>query len=92
MKMVYLISYDIADEKRLQRIYRFMKGIGIHLQKSVFYAVLENSKLKRILNELNQLINEKEDDVRIYPLLVEFDSIIMGRGDKVPGGVWIYLD
>lgn len=92
MKLVYLISYDIADQKRLSRIYRYMKGKAIHLQKSVFYIALGNNGLHKILNEIKEIMNSKEDDIRVYPVLSDFDTIIMGRGDKVPGGVWIYFE
>lgn len=34
----YLIAYDITSEKRLNRVSRYLKGKGIHLQKSVFFV------------------------------------------------------
>ncbi|WP_353685943.1 CRISPR-associated endonuclease Cas2 [Thermodesulfovibrio sp. 3462-1] len=51
MKAAYLVCYDIADEKRLARIYRFMKGKGLHLQYSVFYCVLTPQQLKNLKDE-----------------------------------------
>jgi|YNPBryunderm2012_1023409.scaffolds.fasta_scaffold15456_2 CRISPR-associated protein Cas2 len=92
MKSVYLISYDIKDERRLNRVHRYLKGRGIHLQKSVFYCLLSQEEIKKVRQGIEELIEEREDDVRIYPLLVEFETIAMGQGEKVPGGVWIYLD
>lgn len=92
MKSVYLVSYDIKDERRLNRVHRFLKGKGIHLQKSVFYFALSPEELKRLYRQLSEMIEEKEDDIRIYPLLADFESIAMGQGEKVPAGVWIYLD
>ena len=32
----YLVTYDIADPKRLSRLFRFMKKQGVPLQYSVF--------------------------------------------------------
>lgn len=92
MKKVYLISYDIKNDRRLNRIHRFMKGKGIHLQKSVFYCYLNSEELKKLKQELLDLIEEKEDDVRIYQLLTEFETISIGQGERVPSGVLIYLD
>jgi hypothetical protein len=40
---------------------------------------------------LQNLIDEKEDDVRIYPLPQEMDVMIMGCGDRIPKGVEIFL-
>lgn len=92
MKSVYLISYDIKEDRRLNRVHRFLKGRGIHLQKSVFYCHLSSEELKKVQQELRKLIDETEDDIRIYPLLADFEAIAMGQGEKVPAGVWIYLD
>jgi len=92
MKSVYLIAYDIKDDRRLNRVHRYLKGRGIHLQKSVFYCLLSEMDIKKVKRGLAELIEEKEDDVRIYPILVDFEAIVMGQGEKVPGGVWIYLD
>lgn len=91
MKEVYLVSYDIKDDKRLQRIHRYLKGKGIHLQKSVFYCVFTKEELRKVISEIDRLINDREDDVRFYPVLVDFEAISLGQGEKVPGGVWIYL-
>lgn len=92
MKSVYLIAYDIKDDRRLNRVHRYLKGRGIHLQKSVFYCLLSQEEIRKIRQGISELIEEREDDVRIYPLLIDFEAIAMGQGEKVPGGVWIYLD
>ncbi len=34
----FIISYDIADPKRLSRIHRMLKRLAMPLQYSVFYA------------------------------------------------------
>jgi CRISPR-associated protein Cas2 len=38
------------------------------------------------------LIDEEEDDVRIYPLPSEEKVIVMGCGDRVPDGVEIFME
>jgi len=92
MKSVFLIAYDIKDDRRLNRVHRYLKGRGIHLQKSVFYCRLSQEEIKKVRQGILELIEEREDDVRIYPLVIDFEAIAMGQGEKVPGGVWIYLD
>jgi len=91
MQSNYLVCYDIKDEKRLARVYRYLKGIGIHLQYSVFHCKLTWNELNEIKRNLLEIIDEKEDDIRIYPLPQEMKVIIMGCGDRVPEGIMISL-
>lgn len=91
MKAPYLVCYDIADPKRLGRVFRFMKGRGIHLQYSVFHCSLTWPELATLKEKLERMINKKEDDVRIYPLPSGFKVTVMGCGDRVPDGVEIFV-
>jgi CRISPR-associated protein Cas2 len=92
MKANYLICYDITEPRRLARVYKFIKGRGLHIQYSVFHCSLTWPNLLELKDKLNSLINEKEDDVRIYPLPSEEKVIIMGCGDRVPDGVEIFIE
>lgn len=91
MKASYLVCYDIAKPRRLQRVYKLMKSWGIHLQYSVFHCRLTWLELQELKGKLNDLIHEEQDDVRIYPLPAEGKVIVMGCGDRVPDGVGIFL-
>lgn len=64
----YLITYDISDSRRLKRVHRLLKKHAIAMQYSVFIAVLSQGDRDELVNELDALINDKEDDVRLYPL------------------------
>src|SRR5437870_5051974 len=48
MRTCYIVAYDIADPKRLQRVHRTMRGYGDPLQYSVFRCILSPSE--RILD------------------------------------------
>lgn len=91
MKANYLICYDIADDRRLGRTFRFLKQNGIHIQYSVFYCKLTWEELKKVKMVLKGIIDEKFDDIRIYPLPADSKTIVMGCGDRVPEGVNIFL-
>jgi len=90
MKTNYLVCYDIADEKRLSRVFRLMKGRGLHIQYSVFLCKLTWPELIDLKDMINLLINKEEDDVRIYPLPSNMKVVVMGCGDRIPDGVEIY--
>ena len=36
MRSTYIVSYDIADEKRMKKVFKAMRDFGDHLQYSVF--------------------------------------------------------
>lgn len=91
MKANYLVCYDIAEPKRLARVYKFMKGSGIHLQYSVFHCSLTWQQLLQLEEKISWLIDEEEDDVRIYPLPSNGKMIVMGCGDRVPEGVELFI-
>ncbi|MCX7974083.1 MAG: CRISPR-associated endonuclease Cas2 [Candidatus Aminicenantes bacterium] len=92
MKIYYLICYDIKDDFRLHKIFRYMKGKGVHLQYSVFHCYLNRQELLTIIREIKSIINEKEDDVRIYPLITNFETIVLGQGARIPEGLDFFFD
>lgn len=87
MKTDYLVCYDIADPKRLSKVFKVMKGSGKHLQYSVFHCALTWQQLSDLKIRLTAVIDENEDDVRIYPLPSGGKVIAMGCGDRLPEGV-----
>ncbi len=91
MKANYIVCYDICDSGRLAKIYKHMKERGIHLQYSVFHCRLTWPELIELKEVLREMIDEKKDDVRIYPLPQQMKTIVLGCGDRVPEGVDIFL-
>ena len=64
----YLICYDISEPKRLARLHRYLRRYALPLQYSVFLFVGDGRTLEGYLMAMRKLINEKEDDLRCYPL------------------------
>ncbi len=92
MKSPYLVCYDIADEKRLNRMYKYMKGKGFHIQYSVFYCIMSEKEIIKLKEEVLKIINLRYDDVRIYPLSQESLVSVLGVGDRIPEGVEVFID
>ncbi|WGE82997.1 CRISPR-associated endonuclease Cas2 [Actinobacillus equuli] len=87
--MQYLIGYDIVDEKRLQRTYRTMIKFAMPLQYSLFLFDGTKKALDEGVAELLKIINLKEDDLRIYPL-VNRDNKYWNLGKSVlPDGIFV---
>ncbi len=64
----YLVIYDIGDPKRLQRIHRVLKKQGLPIQFSVFSVLLTKSQLSRLMQQLEDIMDLQEDDLRCYGL------------------------
>lgn len=62
----YLICYDIANPKRLGKVHRCMLRSTQFVQYSVYYFQGTHAQLTEVLNDIQQLINNTEDDVRAY--------------------------
>jgi len=78
MRSSYLVCYDIADEKRLRRVFKIMRDYGDHLQFSVFECQLTPADLVRCRVELGAEIHYTEDQVLFVNL-----GPAEGRGDRV---------
>jgi len=69
-KSDFIISYDISDSKRLQRLARRLEKVAMRIQYSVFFcASVTQTDLFAIIEDINEVINQDEDDVRIYHIL-----------------------
>lgn len=65
---LYIVTYDIADQKRWRRVFRTMKGFGRWLQLSVFQCRLSGRRRADLGAALDVLIHHKEDHVVILDL------------------------
>jgi CRISPR-associated protein Cas2 len=68
VRRIYLVTYDISDDKRLRRVFKTMKGFGQHLQLSVFQCDLTPQARAAMEAALDDVIQHKEDQVMIFDL------------------------
>lgn len=68
MRNVYLVSYDVADQKRWRAIYKLMLGAGDPLHYSVFRCELSAKERVLFLEKLLQAMHQKEDRVMLADL------------------------
>ena len=68
MRNRYLVCYDIADPKRLRRIFKTLEGYGDHLQYSVFSCDLSRKEKALLLDALLGHFNRKEDSLLMIDL------------------------
>jgi CRISPR-associated protein Cas2 len=64
----YIVSYDIMEPKRLQKVHRTMKGFGEALHYSVFRCNLTPKGRVEMIAALTGLIKHSEDRVMVIDL------------------------
>lgn len=62
---LYIVTYDIADQKRWRRVFRIMKGYGQWLQLSVFQCRLTARRRADMAARLDEIIKRAEDHIII---------------------------
>lgn len=62
----YLLCYDIADKRRLAKVHRVVTKVMLQVQYSVYYAETMPYTIKQLAQQLEKLIDPKNDDIRIY--------------------------
>ncbi len=63
----FLICYDISDTKRLRKIAKLLESLAIRIQYSIYYYKDASAdEMKVIVKKLNELIDQDDDDIRIY--------------------------
>lgn len=68
MRNVYLVCYDVADDKRLRKTYKKMRGFGDPLQYSVFRCELSPTEKQRLKEALWDILNWNQDRVMLLDL------------------------
>ncbi len=63
MRNIYIVAYDIANDKRRTKAHKMLKGRGDALQYSVFQCALSPAEYVMLQADLWPFINEKEDRV-----------------------------
>lgn len=87
----FVVAYDIADPRRLQRVHRLLCKYAAPLEYSVFLLVGSASAKDRCLADVAQLIKSGEDDVRCYALPSRGYQNRVGRAGLPAGLQWTGL-
>jgi CRISPR-associated protein Cas2 len=77
-RMTYLVCYDIANARRLRKVFKVCKNYGNHLQFSVFECDLNGRERNQMEQDLNAVIKQDADQVLFVSL-----GPAEGRGDRV---------
>jgi CRISPR-associated protein Cas2 len=65
---LYVVAYDISDQKRWRRVFRIMKGYGEWLQLSIFQCRLTTKQQAELIALLDGIIHHDQDHVILLDL------------------------
>lgn len=63
---LYVVAYDIPDDKRRTKIHKILKGFGQWTEFSLFECFLTKKELLQMRAKLDRHLDSSTDKVRIY--------------------------
>jgi len=83
MKMFYVVSYDIPDDKRRGSVAKTLLDFGARVQYSVFECIMDDSAHQEMMNRLFKIVVEEEDKIRVYALCAKCEGgiAVLGSGE-----------
>jgi CRISPR-associated protein Cas2 len=89
----WIVTYDIADPRRLTRLFKFLKKQGVPLQYSVFLVEASAFKMSSLVLQMKAMVDGQADDVRAYRLPENLWQVTLGASilpeDILPGGGFV---
>lgn len=85
--MLILVTYDVktdteAGKRRLRKVSKYCLKYGQRVQNSVYECNLDAAQYRKVLNELEKLIDKTEDSLRFYNLGTNYHSKVVHIGAK----------
>lgn len=87
---MYIVAYDISDDKIRNKIAKYLEKKGARIQKSVFACDVSSKKIAFIMKELNKL---RKDDGIIHVFAVCKNCLNKSKviGKKLPD-LFLFFD
>ena len=85
MSRLWVVSYDISDDRRRARLATILEGRGERVQWSIFHCrlgIAEATALRKHINEQMEL--EENDSIRWYPLCAWCEERVRKLGMSGP--------
>lgn len=76
-KYLVVVIYDIVDDKRRNKLSKYLQSYGIRVQKSCFECLLDLKLYNKLIKQLPKFISS-EDLLRVYRLTGTMEVITWG--------------
>lgn len=89
--MFCVVSYDVTDDGRREKVAKTLLDFGTRVQYSVFECIMDDEALTRLAAKLGGIVSD-EDSVRIYTLCARCEKTVsvLGAG-KVTKDENVYI-
>lgn len=91
MSTLYLVAYDIPDDRRRTKLHKLLCGFGKWTQYSIFECFLSEKELVMLHHRLDELLDATEDNVRIYTICRACQAKTETIGSSPPAEDQVYL-
>jgi CRISPR-associated protein Cas2 len=81
---LYIVAYDIPDDKRRTKVHRALCGYGAWTQYSLFECWLTKRQLLELRAKLGRYLIAERDSVRLYPLCGSCQGKVLTVGGSRP--------
>lgn len=83
--MIYFISYDICNPRRLRKTAKILEDYGIRIQYSFFECEMREEQKNILVNKILEVIDLKEDSFIIHPICEKCLKGVkkIGKGDII---------
>lgn len=88
---LYVVAYDIPNDRRRTRVHKTLCGFGEWTQYSLFECHLTDKELIALRGKLDLLLEPDEDSVRFYPLCAACLGKVETVGSRKPQEQSIYI-
>jgi CRISPR-associated protein Cas2 len=76
----FVVGYDISSAKRLRKMAKLLESRAVRMQYSLFiYHGVTKEEIESLVDEIVNVIDSEEDDVRIYRVDMK-RSLSLGSG------------
>ena len=88
--MQYIVCYDIADDRRRERLSTVLLNYGQRVRESVFVANLDGEPAERISDDAKKTLDVDQDRVHIFRLCVASagSTEVIGIAEVVEDRAW----
>jgi len=81
-KYLVVVVYDIVNDKRRNKLSKYLQSYGIRVQKSCFECILDQKLYNKLIKHLPKFISA-EDLLRVYRLTGAMEVITWGTVGKL---------
>src|SRR5258708_34895690 len=81
---LYVVAYDIPDDKRRTKVHKVLKGFGQWTEFSLFECFLTKKEVLQMRARLDKHLDPRSDKVRIYTICDSCLSKIETEGIPEP--------